>query len=242
MAKYTTTIKTLLDNGYKLYLDDYPIFNENHRAELNQKIIDHFYFREIGFETAELFNFHLKRMLNEIMPYYNKLYKSELLENGIDFMTDFHETETVQKDSSELFAGFNGNTNKNFDKNANGGASKQVGNENGLDYSIHSDTPQQSLTLDPNSLQYASDTNSVHSSNATANPQKFHSATTHETANNFNSGGASDSEKSEDLTRTKSGKSPGKSYAELIEDYRRILLNVDMLIIGELESLFMLVY
>ena len=262
MSKYTTEVRFICEHaaGFTESQDynkidqviagslssifdfNFPIFDETYRTVLETKILRHYYTREIGLETVGLWKHFLCMRLNEIMPYYNKLYKSELLENGIDFMTDFHETETVQKDSSELFAGFNGNTNKNFDKNANGGASKQVGNESGLDYSIHSDTPQQSLTLDPNSLQYASDTNSVHSSNATTNPQKFHNATTHETANNFNSGGASDSEKSEDTTRTKSGKSPGKSYAELIEDYRRILLNVDMLIIGELESLFMLVY
>lgn len=242
MAKYTTTIRTLIENGYHLYLDNYPIFNENHRAALNQKIVEHFYFREIGFETAELFNFHLQRTMNEIMPYYNKLYQSELLENGINFLTDFNETETITKDSTEMYAGYSGGISRNYDKTAAGGSSKQVSNTNGLDYNIHSDTPQQQLQLDPDSLQYASDTDSTHTSGATANPEKHHTAQTHETATNNNNASGGDSEKSEDLTRSKSGKSPGKSYAELIEDYRKILLNVDLMIISELEPLFMLVY
>lgn len=242
MAKYTTLLKTLIENNFKIDLDSYPIFNENHRAELNQKIIDHFYFREIGFETAELFNFHLKRTMNEIMPYYNKLFQSELLENGVDFLTDFHETENVQKDSTDLFASFSGNTDKVFNKSASAGSDKTVNDGKSFDYSIKSDTPQQQLSLSPDSLQYASETETNRGTGDSATPSKRHAAQTTENAANTNSAATSDREQGEDLTRTKSGKSPGKSYAEMIEQYRAILLNIDMMIIGELETLFMLVY
>lgn len=242
MAKYTTLLKTLIENNFKIDLDSYPIFNENHRAELNQKIIDHFYFREIGFETAELFNFHLKRTMNEIMPYYNKLFQSELLENGVDFLTDFHESETIAKDSTDMFATFSGATDKAFNKSASAGSDKTVNDGKSFDYSIKSDTPQQQLVLSPDSLQYASETETNRGTGDSATPSKRHAAQTTENAGNTNSATTSDREKSEDLTRTKSGKSPGKTYAEMIEDYRRILLNIDMMIIGELENLFMLVY
>ena len=40
MAKYTTTIKTLIDNNFHFALDDYPIFEENYRTVLNQKILN----------------------------------------------------------------------------------------------------------------------------------------------------------------------------------------------------------
>lgn len=76
MAKFTTELKTLIDSNYPLGLDKYEIFDEEYRGVLNAKIINHFYFREIGFETAGLFVFKLNSKMNEIMPYYNKLYES----------------------------------------------------------------------------------------------------------------------------------------------------------------------
>ena len=53
---------------------------EDYRQVLNNKIINHFYLREIGAETPDRFNFYLGRKMQEIMPYYNQMYKSELLE------------------------------------------------------------------------------------------------------------------------------------------------------------------
>ena len=74
MAKYTITIKSLIDNNFDFKMDSYPIFDENYRQILNQKILYHYYENEIGFETAPLFRFYLNNKLNEIMPYYNELY------------------------------------------------------------------------------------------------------------------------------------------------------------------------
>lgn len=59
-----------------LGLDSYPIFDEQYRAFLNDKIIRHFYFREIGFETAAQFAWYLRNTMNEVMPYFNQLYES----------------------------------------------------------------------------------------------------------------------------------------------------------------------
>ena len=75
MAKYTITIKSLIDNNFDFKMDSYPIFDENYRDTLNQNILYHYYENEIGFETASLFRFYLNQKLNEIMPYYNELYK-----------------------------------------------------------------------------------------------------------------------------------------------------------------------
>ena len=54
MAKYTTTIKTLIDNNFDFGLKDYPIFDEEYREHLNDMILKHYYMSEIGFETAAL--------------------------------------------------------------------------------------------------------------------------------------------------------------------------------------------
>lgn len=59
---------------------DYPIFNETYRTVLQDKIIRHYYMREIGCETFGLWQMMLCDKMNEIMPYYNQLYNSQLLE------------------------------------------------------------------------------------------------------------------------------------------------------------------
>lgn len=58
--------------------DPFPIWDENHRGELEKKIIEHYYFRQIGFETVGRFKFYLNTRLREIMPRYNKLYKTTI--------------------------------------------------------------------------------------------------------------------------------------------------------------------
>lgn len=79
MAEYTIELRKLIEQGYPLDLESYPIFDESYRPYLNRKIVDHFYFREIGQETPDRFNFFLRRTMNEIMPYYNQMYESELM-------------------------------------------------------------------------------------------------------------------------------------------------------------------
>ena len=74
----------------------YPIFDENYRAELENKILQHYYTQEIGLETVGLWKLKLRTKMREIMPYYNQLYKSELLKFDPFINTDYtDERETV---------------------------------------------------------------------------------------------------------------------------------------------------
>lgn len=108
MSKYTTTVKSICEsfanaNGYtgtdvneiiqnayqSIFSFYFPIFEPTHRAELCKKILKHYYFREIGSETYGVWKVQLDTRLNDIMPFYNQLYKSEVLEfdpfNEVDF-------------------------------------------------------------------------------------------------------------------------------------------------------------
>lgn len=99
MAKYTTEVRHICENyanldeskGYnsvqsilnaswdKVFDFDFPIFDENYREPLCKKILKHFYTKEIGEETVGLWKLRLDDRMNEIMPYYNQLYESELI-------------------------------------------------------------------------------------------------------------------------------------------------------------------
>ena len=106
MAKYTITIKTLIDNNFDFQMTNYPIFDENYRETLNNNILHHYYENEIGFETAPLFRFYLNQKLNEIMPYYNELYKVQkkliddnLLLNNVNLTEELKGKNTTQTSS-----------------------------------------------------------------------------------------------------------------------------------------------
>jgi len=76
MAKYTTQIRSIVESGYPIFDFEYPIFDPAYKGVLEKKILDWYYFREIGFETVGQFKHFLKAKLNVIMPYYNEHYKA----------------------------------------------------------------------------------------------------------------------------------------------------------------------
>ena len=111
MSKYTTELRYIIESGYKLNaLNSYPIFDENYRPVLNQYILNHFWMREIGFETVGEFDLYLGNTLNEIMPYYNGMFKMAMSE--IDPLTNYKYKETLDK-SDVGTTRSNSNTNGN---------------------------------------------------------------------------------------------------------------------------------
>lgn len=115
MAHYTVTIKTLLDNGFDLGLQDYPIFNESYRNILNKKILDHYYMDEIGYETAELFKHFLNARMNEIMSYYNELYinQEKLITDTLENV-DLYENSTRNNTNTVNTESSSNTNNKNL--------------------------------------------------------------------------------------------------------------------------------
>lgn len=62
--------------GFDLGLQDYPIFDEAYRSILNQKIQEHFWFREFSADTPQRAIFYLNRKMREQMPQINRLYEA----------------------------------------------------------------------------------------------------------------------------------------------------------------------
>ena len=61
-----------------LNLPPYPVLSEDDRDRINRKIIQRYWFNEIGQETTGQFAWMLNESMNRIMPYYNQLYKSKI--------------------------------------------------------------------------------------------------------------------------------------------------------------------
>lgn len=90
--------KNVIDRSFQKVFDfEYPIFDEAYRPVLEKKILNHYYMREIGAETIGLWQHYLDQKLNEVMPYYNQLYESQLLEFNplydVDLTTEFEREE-----------------------------------------------------------------------------------------------------------------------------------------------------
>ena len=74
------SVQSILDNSWDKVFDfDFPIFDDTYKPVLCKKILKHYYTREICEETVGLWKLRLDSRMNEIMPYFNKLYDSELI-------------------------------------------------------------------------------------------------------------------------------------------------------------------
>ena len=72
-------LPTVTDWGL-IGLGSYPIFDEDYRNILNGKILDEYWKREIGVETPDMFFYVIRRKMDQIMPYWNKIYETELID------------------------------------------------------------------------------------------------------------------------------------------------------------------
>ena len=100
MANYTVVLNDLLNTDFKLMLNDYPIFDEAYRQILNEKIINHYRFYEIGFMSPDRFNFELWNTMNEIMDFYNRMYEKVNNEN-FDIFNQNNLIETYEKEGTQ---------------------------------------------------------------------------------------------------------------------------------------------
>lgn len=240
MSKYTVELRYILDNEKLIppsdsdlaltnVLKNYPLENESfldvtrkdnktRREVLNEKIISHFYFREIGFETTPRFLFALQRRLNEIMTIYNQRYKSIDLEiNPVD---NVNMTETYEHTIT------GGGTTTTEGNSINSGT-----NTNSFDtINVESDTPPTALTdADITSNKYASRIG--HNKNTASE--------TLGTEVNSNGNIISTDNKTETYTRKEFGSSKGYTFAQNIDQWRSIMINIESEIIEELNDLFM---
>ena len=137
MAKYTTELRTICESyaqvqepidydqipaiieaGRQGIFDfSYPIWDPSYKQTLETKIIKHYFTREIGSESYGLWKLRLDSTLNEIMPFYNKMYESTVLQFNplydVDYTTTHEGSGDSSKTGSEQSSGTAGNTRTN---------------------------------------------------------------------------------------------------------------------------------
>lgn len=286
MSKYTTEVRFICEEasglleskGYndiesiiakaipKIFNFNFPIFDENYRNVLETKILKHFYTREIGEETVGLWKLRLNTRLNEIMPYYNKLYNSELIEFNPLYSTNLTTNKSGTVDTNKIGnekvnenATNNSTSNTNSIENSNSKDKANIVNTSSLEennndtrWDMYSDTPQGTVgNLENNSYL----TNARKNTDLNNKTNKNNSVSSNDSENKLNTitsntGNINENNKTDknrvnvDTGNTVekyietivgyNGCNPSKS----IKEFRETFLNIDLLIIKELEDLF----
>lgn len=249
MSKYTTTLDQLIRGGFDIGLKDYPIFDETHREELNEKIIAHYRFREIGQETPAMFKFMINRTMCEIMPFYNQLYKAKSEIDGISIFDNYNLTEKIGESTSQNQ--LKTDTKNELTNTTNVGegnsttATTSTDDTNSISKVQRNDTPMGKLT-DIYKEDYATETTQTtnNGNTATTGSASGHDETkeTNESVitGKYESGVKTDGTRG--ILRTTRGKNSGESYIELLEKAKNAILNIDMMVITELETCFMQIW
>lgn len=316
MSVYTTQVRNICETQYGLtehkgydnvddileqcwnkVVPDYPIFDESYRKVLNKKILLHYYTREIGTETVGLWKLRLKTKLGEIMPYYNQMYKSELLEFNplydVDLNTEHKgkggeestDNDTVIGneninlggiDSREITFSRQHHTDRNNAREDEGwdvfnDENNDTTNRSDMTHTQFADTPQGKVLNEDLAKNDYMTTDTVTKVSGLDNviSTNEHQGSHHNTVTDNGSEDGSVTDKTNDVmtygktdTRNKQdtvtkhgtvnttdeyvdivkGKRGGVTYSAMLKEFRETFLNIDMMVIKELEPLFMQIW
>lgn len=251
MAKYSLELRELfegikfyptlytreqIENWFKEYnVEDYLTENQIEtinrcgiwsKDKLAKKIVDHYYMREIGFETPMLFRHYVKVTMQELMEEYLPLIYSSSIEYDPLINVDY--TETFERSADNT-------SNAN-----NSGNSQNQSNNNSSDSSsglmVTSDTPQGQISKTSILAgNYASETSANENSTSITNTT---SSTTSSTGNSQSSSNTEE----EYVKKIKGNSGVSATAQKMIQQYRENIIAIDREIINRLQDLFMGLY
>ena len=258
-AQYTIVLYDLLNNPEaKAKIDEalskYPLYEQKSiqefkpcfiptREALNQKILNHYKYREIGFETFGRFLDELEISMNEIMPYYNDMLFSADQDYNIIYNVDYKRTtdrNTTGDNSSDVTvtdnteSTINGTTTTTDTANINDKSVKKTapGSDLNSTYSTtQADEVNSADEINWNKAVNSSDSNTTNSGTNTSTGTNTSKAT-------------GDHSEIESITETTKGNFGVVSSQDLILKYRETIINIEQMIINDsrINELFMMVY
>lgn len=262
-------VKPLLDKA----LSTYPMYEPQNpanysivptRQQLNNKLLNHYKYREIGFETVGRFLDELQITMEEIMPYYYQLFKSEDIMNGIEDpfgnvdIEEKFEEETTGNSSGSMTGKSNNkteNTNESNSDTTTTAKSNTTSDMTTAGKNINSKTPQSQLQITAqniDSITYADNvTWNKEDSNSSGQTTDEGSAKTKVTSEGTTESNGSTEGTTENETKgttkhifTKKGNQGVNTYAHDMKELREIFRNIEEEIIHnpKIAELFYLVF
>lgn len=275
MSKYTTEVRFICEsksglensssavnideviNGAwnKIFTSKVTFFDESYRSVLCKKILKHYYLREICCETVGIWKLWMNERLETIMPYYNQLYKSELIKfeplTDVD-LTRKHArtvdgTEARNGETSDTSNATREVTGTNDTKETGTGRTTTSASRDETKRDLYSDTPQGAITgLEnenylTNARKITDGVTSSGNENTDTTRNVDNDYTENETTNNTKNGTnkvTGTSNTTEDYLETLVGKQGSGTYSKMLMEFRDTFLNIDMMVINEFKDLF----
>ena len=231
MANFTMEVREMMSqplvNG--VFTFDYEFYSDNQQdKETFEKLfISHFYFREIGFETPERFKVKLQSKLNLIMPYYRQLAMTEWdkVRSIEQMMTSKNLTETTEHMQS-----IQGNSETQSNQSSSSNTTQNASSTNESKASNLADGVSQS-SLDDGYLTASGKTEQTDNTQSEAKGNANQSIL-----------GNNEQQLTEKTTFTSNGDIGIQTPAYAITEWRKVIINLNQLIINECEDLFLKIY
>lgn len=255
-AKYTVVLHTLLNDPnvkeqldlalstYPLYAADEPYDLIPTREELNTKLLNHYKYREIGFETIGRFLDELKITMCEIMPRYNELFKTVVTMANLPSPFDNVDVVETFKEEKANTSTTDSSTGTETTSTATD-TTTTTGTASSYNKHINSKTPQDKLSVPAegiDTVDYADEAQW----NKDASTTGGSSSSDGETSATSDSQTSTTNEGSEitEHTYTKKGNQGVNTYAHDMNEFRTSIIDVVDQIVNDsrIRELFMLVY
>lgn len=228
MAKYTMELRDIVEAyNVDIFDFDYEFYTDNDaiRERFEKMFIQTYYFHEIGFETIERFKLNLQATLNLNAPKYKQYWDSHLRTKDIDFAVNKDYTEEhireliIENESRGSYENDGNSTSSTKSKNTN--TSRESAINDGVS----------KASLDDNMVTTVSKNDGEGSSDSVTGTKAVG------VNNQVDSGSQKESYKT-----VGKGNIGATSSAQLIKEWRDIMLNLDKDIIRDCRDLFMLIY
>lgn len=263
-SKGCDDVDEILNNSWnKIFTTKAEIFDENYRAVICKKILKHYYLREICSETVGNWKLWLNTRLEEILPYYNQLYKSALLEFNPLYDVNITRTHnrTIDENKTENGTSTETSTDKNTGSgtrdnttsgtNKNSGTSSVTDNGSSNSKDLYSDTPQGALTgvetetyltnarkITNTDSSTSESTNSGNGEYKDTGSVKYTDTSERENTKNGSNSNTGTVNNTEEYLESVIGKQGSGSYSGMLKEYRDTFLNIDRMVIAEFDDLF----
>lgn len=255
-AKYTVVLHTLMtDQTLKEQLDlalsTYPLYRPEKaydliptREELNQKLLNHYKYREIGQETIGQFLDMLKITMNEIMPRYNELFKTVVTMANLP--SPFDNVDVVETFKEERTS--NSTTDSSTGTETTSTAvdtTTTTGTASSHNKHVNSKTPQEKISIPAegiDSVDYADEAQWNKDSSTTGGSSSSDGSTT--AASDSQTNTTNEGSETVEHTYTKKGNQGVNTYAHDMLEFRTQIIDVVDQIVNDsrIQTLFMLVY
>jgi len=248
----TVELGELVDSGVDVWAFEYPVpaqtvtYNGKtapvpfDKKAFEQKILDHYRFRQIGQETVGRWLHYFRTRIREIMPYYVQLYEFEAKWFNVDDPLESYnlkEEYSEERSGSGTVTGKTTDTGESSTSSERSGTSEKSGTQDNT--KKFSNTPQGSIgNLD----SYMTEA-TVENGNLSENVEETETASGTATT----SGSGTSEQTSEDAgtvtsTMTRRGNIGVQPLGTEVKNIRDAFINIDLMVINELKDLFLQVY